>query len=209
MCVSCNAGFRQNHFNPRRNFKGCGSDGCRCPSLNLFRPRPAAADDDGPSGSGMPDRRYVIRGGSVMTMDPKWGPEDKVAGGYTQADVSVVGKKIAAVGPNLGSVGGERVIDARGKIVMPGFINTHHHQFETASRSWLADGVDNDNSGSPSGSRTYDEHILLKSAGDPPQDVYINELFAGVRSPMTVSQRCMTSHRSTTRPSIQTPPSRR
>ena len=43
---------------------------------------------------------------------------------------------------------GAKVIDARGKIVMPGFIDTHHHQFETVLRSFLADGVlINDQSG--------------------------------------------------------------
>src|SRR6516164_4093252 len=57
-----------------------------------------------------------------------------------QADVLVEGKKIRAVGPNL-QAGGAAVIDATGRIVMPGFIDTHHHQFETALRSFLADGV--------------------------------------------------------------------
>ena len=74
------------------------------------------------------------------------------------------------------------MIDARGRIVMPGFIDTHHHQFETALRSFLADGVlINDGSGSPSGSTTYFEFILLKFAPVyRPQDVYINELFGGL-----------------------------
>jgi cytosine/adenosine deaminase-related metal-dependent hydrolase len=74
------------------------------------------------------------------------------------------------------------VIDARGRIVMPGFIDTHHHQFETALRSFLADGIlINDGSGSPSASRTYFEFILLKFAPVyRPQDVYINELFGGL-----------------------------
>ena len=74
------------------------------------------------------------------------------------------------------------MIDATGRIVMPGFIDTHHHQFETAMRGWLADGVlIVDGSGSLSGSRTYYENILLKfSPVYRPQDVYINELFAGL-----------------------------
>jgi 5-methylthioadenosine/S-adenosylhomocysteine deaminase len=175
MCVLCNAGFRQNHFNSRRNFlKGAAATGFAATGLNLFAPRPAAADDDGPPGTGVPGRRYVIRGGAVMSMDPK-------VGDFPQADVLVEGKKILAVGPNLHG-GGAGDIDARGKIVMPGFIDTHHHQFETSMRSFLADGVlIMDGSGSPSGSTTYYEYILLTFAPVfKPQDVYINELFAGL-----------------------------
>ena len=65
---------------------------------------------------------------------------------------------------------------------MPGFIDTHHHQFETALRSFLADGVlINDQTGTPSGSTTYFEYILLTFAPVyRPQDVYINELFGGL-----------------------------
>jgi len=49
-------------------------------------------------------------------------------------------------------------------------------------RSFLADGVlINDGSGSPSGSTTYFEFILLKFAPVyRPQDVYINELYGGL-----------------------------
>jgi 5-methylthioadenosine/S-adenosylhomocysteine deaminase len=180
MCRLCAAGFRQNHFDSRRNFlKGAAATGFAATGLNLFAPRPAAADD-GPQGSGFPGRRYVIRNGAVMTMDPSVNKNDPV-GGFTQADVLVEGKKIVAVGQNLGG-GGAAVIDARGKIVMPGFIDTHHHQFETALRSFLADGVlINDGSGSPSGTTTYFEFILNKFAPVyRPQDVYINELFGGL-----------------------------
>ena len=112
---------------------------------------------------------------------PESGARGQNVGGFTQADVLVEGKKILAVGPNL-HAGGAAEIDARGRIVMPGFIDTHHHQFETALRSFLADGVlINDGSGSPSGSTTYYEYILLKFAPVyRPQDVYINELFGGL-----------------------------
>ena len=47
------------------------------------------------------------------------------------------------------------ILDARGRIVMPGFIDTHHHLFETSLRSFLADGIlINDGSGTVAGSTT-------------------------------------------------------
>ena len=109
-----------------------------------------------------------------MSMDPK-------VGDFPKGDVLIEGKKILAVGPNL-PAGGATEIDARGRIVMPGFIDTHHHQFETALRSFLADGIlINDGSGTPSGNTTYFEFILLKFAPVyRPEDVYINELFGGL-----------------------------
>jgi cytosine/adenosine deaminase-related metal-dependent hydrolase len=166
-------------FGSRRDFlKGAAAVGVAAAGANLVAPRPAAAQfaspADPPQESGRAGRRYVIRGGSVMSMDPK-------VGDFPEADVLVQGKTILAVGPNL-SAGAADIIDARGRIVMPGFIDTHHHQFETALRSFLADGVlINDGSGSPSGSTTYFEFILNKFAPVyRPQDVYINELFGAL-----------------------------
>jgi 5-methylthioadenosine/S-adenosylhomocysteine deaminase len=176
MCILCNHGKPQNHFGSRRNFlKGAAATGAALAGLNLFAPRPARADaGDPPEDSGKNGRRYVIRGGSVMSMDPQ-------VGDFARADVLVEGKKILAVGPNL-HAGGAAEIDATGRIVMPGFIDTHHHQFETALRSFLADGVlINDGSETPSGSTTYFEFVLLTFAPVyRPQDVYINELFGGL-----------------------------
>src|SRR6516165_2438304 len=174
MCKLCDRGVPQNHFRSRRDFlKGSAAIGIAAAGPSLFAARPAAADDP-PMDSGVPRRRYVIRGGSVMSLDPN-------VGDFAQADVLVEGKKILAVGPNL-HAGGAAEIDATGRIVMPGFIDTHHHQFETVLRSFLADGVlINDGSGSPSGSTTYFEFILVKFAPVyRPQDVYINELFGGL-----------------------------
>jgi 5-methylthioadenosine/S-adenosylhomocysteine deaminase len=175
MCILCQQGKPQNHFGSRRTFlKGAAATGAAAAGLKLFAPRAARADNDMPQDSGRNGRRYLIRGGSVMSMDPQ-------VGDFPRADVLVEGKKILAVGPNL-HAGGATEIDATGRIVMPGFIDTHHHQFETALRSFLADGVlINDGSGSASGSTTYFEFILLKFAPVyRPQDVYINELFGGL-----------------------------
>src|SRR5882672_983265 len=184
MCWLCDSGKPQLHGNSqlgRRDFlKTAAATGLTAGGLNLFAARPARADDDRddpPEDSGRRGRRYVIRGGAVMTMDPRMPNK----GEWTQADVLVEGKKILAVGPNL-HAGGAGEIDARGRIVMPGFIDTHHHQFETALRSYLADGVlINDGSGSRASERTYFERILLTFAPvRSEEDVYISELFGGL-----------------------------
>jgi cytosine/adenosine deaminase-related metal-dependent hydrolase len=176
MCKLFDEGRPHNHFGSRRNFlKGAMATGVAAAGLPLFAARPAAADGgDPPLDSGRPGRRYVIRGGSVMSLDPQ-------VGDFAQADVLVEGKKILAVGPNLQG-GGAAVIDGTGRIVMPGFIDTHHHQFETVLRSFLADGVlINDGSGTAAGTITYFEYILQKFAPVyRPQDVYINELFGAL-----------------------------
>src|SRR6267154_2190256 len=171
MCKLCDAGQPHNHFGSRRNFlKGAAAAGAAAAGLNLFAARLAAADEP-PMESGRPGRRYVIRGGSVMSLDPK-------VGDFAEADVLVEGKKILAVGPNL-HAGGAAEIDARGRIVMPGFIDTHHHQFETVLRSFLADGLLLP--GTPGGDINYYQYILLTFAPVyRPQDVYINELFGGL-----------------------------
>jgi N-acyl-D-amino-acid deacylase len=59
----------------------------------------------------------LIHGGSVV---------DGAGGPARAADVAVEGERIAAVGPGL-SGQADRVIDAAGKIVSPGFIDMHSH----------------------------------------------------------------------------------
>jgi len=181
MCKLCDEGKTQDHHdaldNSRRDFLKASTAGAVAAAGMNFLTAPAFAAPGGdpgpPVGVGERGRRYVIRGGSVMSMDP-------VVGDFPQGDVVVEGGKIVAVGKNL-QVNGP-VIDATGRIVMPGFIDTHHHQFETVLRSYLADGIlINDGSGSPSGTVTYYEYILNKFAPVyRPQDVYINELFGGL-----------------------------
>ena len=174
MCRLCEHGKLQAHFGSRRHFlKAAAATGITAASLNLFATRPAAADQP-PADCGKPGRRYIIRGGSVMSLDPG-------VGDFAKADVLVEGKKILSVGTDL-QAGGAAVIDATGRIVMPGFIDTHHHQFETALRSYLADGILMvDGSGTTAGTTTYFEKILQTFAPVyRPQDVYINELFGGL-----------------------------
>ncbi len=177
MCKLCERGWLQPHAASRRRFlqTSTAAGAAAVIGSSLFNtPARAHHDDDDrePEHSGRHGRRYVIRGGAVMSMDPR-------VGDFPHGDVLVEGRKIVAVGKHIHAPGAA-VIDARGRIVMPGFIDTHHHQFETALRSFLADGI-LVNDGKPHGAINYFDYILLKFAPVyRPQDVYINELFGGL-----------------------------
>ena len=207
MCKMCDEGTLHDHSGPqpgsRREFlKITAATGAAVAGLPLFGARADGAQDDDDlfKGSGQPGRRLLIRGGHVMSMDPQ-------VGDFVEADVLVEGKKIVAVGPNL-RAGGAAAIDARGRIVMPGFVDTHHHQFETALRSFLADGL-LFNDGKPHGTINYFEHILGRFAPVyRPEDVYINELFGSLSQLDAASRPCTTSRRSITHPNTPTPRSR-
>jgi len=75
--------------------------------------------------------RTLIKGGIVLTQDAQLGE-------LPAADVLIEDDKIAAVGPNLPS-DGARVIDAAGDIVIPGFIDSHRHTWETSIRTCAPD----------------------------------------------------------------------
>jgi len=64
--------------------------------------------------------RTLIRQARVLTLDDD-GRE------YATADILVEGSRIAALGPNLVTDAVDRVIQAHGKLAMPGLINGHFH----------------------------------------------------------------------------------
>jgi cytosine/adenosine deaminase-related metal-dependent hydrolase len=75
--------------------------------------------------------RILIKGGIVLTQDDDLGE-------LPEADVLVEGDKIVEVGRNL-SVADAKVIDAAGDIVIPGFVDTHRHTWETSIRTSAPD----------------------------------------------------------------------
>ena len=75
--------------------------------------------------------RILIRGGIVLTQDDSLGE-------LPEADVLVEGDRIVEVGRDL-SADGARVIEAKGDIVIPGFIDTHRHTWETCLRTCAPD----------------------------------------------------------------------
>jgi 5-methylthioadenosine/S-adenosylhomocysteine deaminase len=72
------------------------------------------------------ESRYLIRGAHVFTMDPAVGDLDS-------ADVLIEGNQIAAVGPDLGDIDA-KVLDGNDRIVLPGFVDTHRHTWQSLIR---------------------------------------------------------------------------
>ncbi len=156
----------------RRNFLRTALGGTAAAAfLPGFLAKPAAAAEL-PAGVGQPGRRTLIRGGHVMSMDPS-------VGDFEGGDVLLEGDRIVEVGQSIDAPDAE-VIDAEGRIVMPGFVDTHHHQFETSLRSYLPNGIMFPDPTRP-GARNYLDDILGKfSKAFRPEDVYIAELFGGL-----------------------------
>ncbi|MET7277895.1 amidohydrolase family protein [Kribbella sp. NPDC005582] len=75
--------------------------------------------------------RTVVQGGLVIDT----APEVTVR----EVDVLIEDGRIAAVGPGLAAEGAE-VIDATDRIVLPGFVDTHRHLWQTALRGIAVDG---------------------------------------------------------------------
>ena len=75
--------------------------------------------------------RILIKDACVLTMDANLGD-------FAQADVLVESGKIIQVGPGL-KVEDAKVINAHGKILMPGFVDCHRHMWQTQLRGITAD----------------------------------------------------------------------
>ena len=77
----------------------------------------------------------LILGGTVLTLDDR----DSI---IDQGDIAIRGDTIIEVGPNLADTYiSSEVLDAGGKLVMPGLVNAHNHAAMTLFRG-LADDLD-------------------------------------------------------------------
>ncbi len=99
--------------------------------------------------------RTLIRGGTVLVGDPGSGRAEDI-------DLLVENGRIAELGSTSGS-GDAAEIDAEGALVVPGFVDTHRHTWQTAMRGICADWTLLD----------YFRGIRLSAAaGYAPEDVY-------------------------------------
>lgn len=78
-------------------------------------------------------RRILIKDAVVVTGDPR-------IGNFARADILVEGRRIAAVGVDLAEANGDAfVIDGRGKIAIPGFVDAHRHCWQNSLRRLMPD----------------------------------------------------------------------
>lgn len=75
--------------------------------------------------------RKVIRNAYVVSVDPE-------VGNLPEGDILVEGSRIAAIGRGL-AVDGAEEIDGRGRIAIPGFVDTHRHTWQSLLRAVGAD----------------------------------------------------------------------
>src|SRR5262245_22008655 len=108
--------------------------------------------------------RTLIKGGVVLSLDPG-------VGDFEKADVLVEGGKIVAERPDISA--DAAVIDAANMIVLPGFIDTHHHFYQSQLRNILPNGVLADYFRDISGAATSEYRV---------EDAYVGNLIGALRS---------------------------
>jgi 5-methylthioadenosine/S-adenosylhomocysteine deaminase len=120
----------------RRNFLSSGIGLAAGAGLTQLAPSNGAAQ-----GAGDPElarvqgaRRVLLQGGVVLTLDPQ-------VGDFAQADVLIEGGKIREVRPNVAVSDDTAVVDARNRIVIPGFVDTHSHSYQGLLRNILISGL--------------------------------------------------------------------
>lgn len=109
--------------------------------------------------------RLLIRHGFVVSQDP-------AIGNRPDTDILVEDGKIVAIAQGLDTVDAE-IVDATGTVVIPGFIDTHRHTWETATRGLLP-------------SCTIDQYLgaMIATLGPAyrPQDIYAGNLLGSLEA---------------------------
>jgi len=105
----------------RRARLGLGS------ALGLAAVPGAAQAHGGGHGNGGGPNRMLVKGGTVLSMDP-------AVGDFACGDVLIENGKIVAVAAQI-HASNAQTVDARGMIVMPGFVDTHRHMWQGLIRN--------------------------------------------------------------------------
>lgn len=121
------------------------------------------------------DQRVLLKGGTVLSLD-------NAVGDFDGGDVLIAGDRIIEVGQSI-TAPGAIVVDARDRIVMPGFCDPHIHCWEGALGRIIPENVAQTTvdpiGGAPPSSRSYmyAVHRLFGPACRP-EDIYAGTLIS-------------------------------
>jgi 5-methylthioadenosine/S-adenosylhomocysteine deaminase len=173
MCMFCTADSRRMSYHSprateklqtRRRFLQAGlAAGALAATAPAFG-QSIAVDDPDIAQIGR-SRRVVLKGGTILSMD-------RQVRDFREGDVLIEDGKIRAVGGSLDVPQDAAVVDAKNRIVMPGFVDTHHHFYQGILRSILVNGLLN-----PDYNATINGPI---TAAYLPQDVYAGSLISAL-----------------------------
>jgi 5-methylthioadenosine/S-adenosylhomocysteine deaminase len=124
---------------PRRTF--LKSSAQLAASVATLQVLPAAASAQGVAATGADSdlrrvqqgRRLLIKGGVVLSLD-------RQVGDHAAGDVLIEDGKIREVRPGI-TASDAAVIDAANRIVVPGFVDSHHHFYQGILRNILTNGL--------------------------------------------------------------------
>src|SRR5262249_34661732 len=103
-------------------------------SRGPFAQQAASRSAAAPGASLPPRREFLIRGASLLSMDPN-------IGDFAAGDVHVRDGAIVAVAPRI-DLTNVQVIEAGDMICMPGFVDTHWHLWTSMLRPFVRADVD-------------------------------------------------------------------
>ncbi len=144
---------RSKPYSRKEFLKGTGA-GLMIPFLPDFTSEP---DDPIPENS-----RLLLKGGSILTMD------DKI-GDFRQADLLIEDGIIKEISTSIET--DAETVDASGRIIMPGFVDTHRHMWQGSIRNILPNG------------RLSDYMQIVQGKARPvfrPEDAYAGNLISSV-----------------------------
>ncbi|MEA2905458.1 MAG: 5-methylthioadenosine/S-adenosylhomocysteine deaminase [Alphaproteobacteria bacterium] len=125
----------QDYPTSRRAFLTAGAALAAGATASPMLPQPAAAQGDPDLAQLQGQRRILLKGGVVLTLD-------RQVGDFANADILIEDGKIREIRPNIAASGdGVAVVDATNRILVPGFIDTHSHSYQGLLRSSLPNGL--------------------------------------------------------------------
>src|SRR3977135_3126868 len=159
--INTPADTHSDEANSRRDFllAGAGIVGAAAAAPMLSEPAQAQVNDNDLT-TALSRPRILIKGGVVLSLD-------RAVGDFAQGDVLIEDGTIRDVGPGI-TASDAAVINAANHIVIPGFVDTHHHFYQGILRNILPNGLLN-----PDYQRDISNTL---TAAYLPDDVYAGEL---------------------------------